>query len=377
MPPRVLHIVETLGRGATENWLLRMLAHAKATGAPVDWTFYCALAEAGPQAAHAVSLGAKVVTSPVPIGAKIAFVRALRGELKSGRYDVLHSHHDLVSALYLGAAVGISLRRRLVHVHNAGEAVLTDNPLKRRVYKPILRQGALLLADQIVSVSDHALDTFLGGRRRRPERDMVQYCGIDTSAFTGPAPDRRQFRLDLGLSENAVILLFAGRMVAEKNPAFVVDVLLHLRKLESRAVAVFAGSGPDEEQVLQRAQGVGLTDQVRALGWRNDLPDILRCADLFILPSPEQPMEGFGLAVVEAQLAGLRLLVSRGIADDPLLPNAIYRRLPLSDGPQAWAAAAAKLMGRPAPSSAEAIAALAASPMAMDRSLSNLLALHA
>jgi hypothetical protein len=76
---------------------------------------------------------------------------------------------------------------------------------------------------------------------------------------------------------------------------------------------------------------------VRLLGWRKDLPEIMGCSDWFILPYPEQPMEGFGLSVAEAQLAGLQMLLSRGIPDDPLLPSASFRRLPLSAGPKAWA----------------------------------------
>ena len=87
-------------------------------------------------------------------------------------------------------------------------------------------------------------------------------------------------------------------------------------------------------------------------------------------------MEGFGLAVVEAQLAGLRMLLSRGIADDPLLPTAVFRRLSLNDGPDAWADGALELLHEPAPSRAAAIEALAKSPMNMDHALNGLLQLY-
>ena len=83
---------------------------------------------------------------------------------------------------------------------------------------------------------------------------------------------------------------------------------------------------------------------MRLLGWRDDLPEIMSCSDWFILPHPEHPVEGFGLAVVEAQLAGLRMLLSRGIPDDPLLSTASFRRLALSEGPKVWAKAAMELL---------------------------------
>ena len=87
-------------------------------------------------------------------------------------------------------------------------------------------------------------------------------------------------------------------------------------------------------------------------------------------------MEGLGLAVVEAQLAGLTLLLSQGIADDPLLPTANSHRLGLSLGPEAWAKAAIEGSRRAAPSRAAALAALRKSPFAMDTAMTNLISLH-
>jgi glycosyltransferase involved in cell wall biosynthesis len=373
---RVLHIVENLHRGAVEGWLVRMLEHGRRRGEALDWTFYCTLDAPGALTQAAQALGAQVVASPVTLSDQAAFARALRGELKAGAYDVLHCHHDLVSGLYLAASVGLPIKRRLVHAHNADEDVLTPSHWKRALYRPVLRRTCLALADRVVGISDHTLDTFLAGRPRRPGRDVVHYYGVDPSPFDGSAPDRAAFRRDLGLAEDAVVMLFGGRLTPEKNPVFAVDVLAQLRRREPRAVGVFAGAGSQEQAVLDRARLLGVEDAVRMLGWRDDMPHIMRAADLFILPRPEHPMEGFGLAVVEAQLAGLPLLVSRGLPHDPFLPTARYRQLPLAAPAEDWADAAVQLLEQP-PNPAEALAALAASPMDMDRALANLMALHA
>ena len=146
--------------------------------------------------------------------------------------------------------------------------------------------------------------------------------------------------------EDALILLFGGRLVPEKNPLFAVEVLANLRWIEPRAFAVFVGSGSQEQDVLTRARKLGIESSVRLLGWRNDLAEIMSCSDWFILPHPDHPAEGFGLAIVEAQLAGLRMLLSYGILDDPLLPTAKFRRLTLSEGPDMWAKAAMELLTR-------------------------------
>jgi glycosyltransferase involved in cell wall biosynthesis len=232
------------------------------------------------------------------------------------------------------------------------------------------------MADRVVGISGRTLDTFLAGRPRHIERDCVHYYGVDPSPFASVRANRSGFRRSLNLPADVPILLFAGRIVPEKNPVFAVEVLAKLRDMERRAVGVFAGSGSQEQNVLERARELGVEDSVRLLGWRSDLPEIMSCSDWFILPHPEHPVEGFGLAVVEAQLAGLRMLLSRGILDDPLLPTACFRRLPLANGPMKWAEAAMGLLREPAPSRATAVAALRQSPMDMDRALEGLLRLH-
>ena len=300
----------------------------------------------------------------------------MRAELKRGRYDILHAHHDLVAAVYLVASLALPMRRRIVHVHNADEQVLTANPVKVALLRPLLRATALTLADKIAANSSHSLDTFLAGRKRRPGRDVVHYLGVDPTRFESMKGARPAFRRELGFDPEAPILLFAGRMTPEKNPVFAVGVLAELRRLVPDAVGVFVGTGSLEAAVRQRISELGLDGATRCLGWRDDVPEIMSACDWFILPHPEKPVEGFGIAVVEAQLAGLRMLLSLGVLDDPLLPTASFRRLSLSEPLQAWARAGAELLAAPKPSAAAALAAHRQSPMDMDRALAGLLALY-
>ncbi len=373
--PRVLHIVENLDRGAVENWLVRMLRHARARGQETDWTFYCALGVPGALDDEARALGARIIYTPVPIGRKMAFMQALRAEIRKGRYDVIHAHHDLVSGMYMAAAAGLPVSLRLNHIHNADEIVLTTNPLKQVLLREPLRRTGLGLSDRILSNSNHTLDTYLAGRQRRAGRDIVHYYAVDAAPFRDLAIDRAAFRRELGLRDDTPILLFGGRLAPEKGPVFVVDVFAALRRRMPEAVLVFAGAGSEEDAVRARIHALDVEDGVRMLGWRGDLPYVMAHSDWFILSRPEQPMEGFGLAVLEAQLAGLRMLLSRGIPDDPLLPTACYRRLALADGAEAWADAAVALYAQQ-PSRQDALAALARSPFDLDTALAHLTQLH-
>lgn len=358
-----------------ETWLLRMLGHAKKSDIPLDWTFYC-IEGAGAFDEQARALGAKVVLSPVRIGEKHKFLRAMRAHLSSYPYDALHCHHDLVSAVYLLAGLRLPIGRRIVHVHNADESVLTPSAIKQAIFRPSFRRVCLALADQIVANSNHCLDTFIAGRRRRPGRDLVHYYGIDPAPLVDAKPDRADFRRRLGFAGDAKVLLFAGRIVPEKNPVFAVDVVAAMRRMEPSVVGIFAGAGSLENDVRGRIAALGLDPWVRCLGWRDDIPELMAACDWFILPHPEHPLEGFGMAVVEAQLAGLRLLLSTGVAGDPLLPTASVRRLSLGLGAHAWAEAAIALGSGPPPSREAALEAFRRSPMAMDRALDDLAKLH-
>jgi glycosyltransferase involved in cell wall biosynthesis len=374
--PKVLHVVGVLDRWAVETWLVRMLAHGRQRGDSLDWTFYCAFGQAGVRDDDARALGARVAHTPVPIGDKLAFAKALRAELERGCYDVLHCHHDLISGVYLAAAVGLPIGTRLVHAHNADECVLTPNPLKQALLRPTLRRLCLTLADKIVGNSGHSLSTLLRGRPVDPARHHVNYYGIDPEPFAAANVDRAAFRQSLGLGPDTPILLFAGRMTPEKNPVFAVDVLAELRGRIPGAVAVFAGDGDLQEAVRSRAEALGQAGSIRMLGWRGDIAAVMSACDWFILPHPHEPMEGFGIAVVEAQLAGLRLLLSLGVSDAPMLPGAAYRRLSLQHGAGAWADAAADLWQARPPSRETALQELCASPMDMDYALNDLMRLH-
>lgn len=375
-PPRCLHIVETLDRGAVENWLLRMLRHARETAVPVDWTFYCVLGTPGRLDDLARELGATVIHSPEPIGSTTAFVRSLRAELIRGRYDVVHAHHDLLNAVYFAASLRTPVKRRISHVHNADESVPTPSAMKRMAYREPLRQLSIRFADKVVGISNHTLDTFLNGRLRRRGRDVVHYYGVDPAPFADLPGDSTWFRRAQDIPDGAPILLFAGRMVPEKNPLFTIDVLGELRRILPDAVGVFAGAGPEEQRVTARAKDLGIDRHIRLLGWRNDLPAVLSAGDCFILPRPDWPLEGFGLAIVEAQLAGLPLLLSAGVGDDPLLPTALFRRHPLSAGARVWAQSAAEMMRLNRPRRDVVIGSLNASPMEMGFALQQLLELH-
>lgn len=373
---RILQIVENLNTGAVENWLCRMFAAASVKYPDYHWTFFCTLGKPGRLDNKVRQLGGEVIYSQHPIGRKRAFFSGLRTTLKEGHYDVVHCHHDFVSAIYLWASFGIPIRKRIVHVHNTDEGIPTPSALKQFLLKEPMRQTCLRFADNVVGISKETLLRFTHNSSPKSERDRVVYYGIDSSPFHQQVCTREQFRLSLGFCPDAKVLLFTGRMTSIKNPLFVVEVVEELAKTDPKFVAVFAGTGPLESSVRKLAEQKQIADRIRVLGWRDDTAAIMRLSDVLVFPRLEEPKEGLGLVLVEAQAAGLPVLASPSITEDVQILPELFEILPLAAGPGSWATAVQRIVSQPRFGQKTFLSKVESSPFGLEQGLSNLMALY-
>jgi glycosyltransferase involved in cell wall biosynthesis len=125
----------------------------------------------------------------------------------------------------------------------------------------------------------------------------------------------------------------------------------------------------------QRAATLGIADRVCFAGARRDVPLLMTTViNVCVLPSHH---EGLSLAALEAQAAGLPLVLSEGLTREGDVVPELISRLPLEAGAEAWAAGlcGSAAAGRPL-SRGEALARMNASPFAIDRSVERVLALY-
>jgi glycosyltransferase EpsF len=372
---RLLHIVENLNDQAVESWLLRILSRARDSYPEVDWTFYCTLGIPGRGDERAIDLGAEVIQSPVALGETVSFVRELRRTIVRGRFDVMHAHHDIVSAVYLLASVATAVRQRIVHIHNTSMTLPTPAPLKRALVREPMRQICLHFADKRVGISRDALSSMLRERKPRPGRDVVVYYGIDTTRFDTAPNAVAALRRELA-DESSKVILFAGRMTDYKNPRFAVGVLRALSERGRDVVLAFAGVGPEEQAVKELAHVDGLSSRVRLLGWRDDLPQLMLASDMLIWPGREEPREGLGLGIVEAQAAGLPILMSRSVPEDAIEIEDLVTVMPLTEGPERWADAAERILSRARPDRYRCLAQIEDSRFSLEAGTRNIMELY-
>ena len=136
----------------------------------------------------------------------------------------------------------------------------------------------------------------------------------------------------LGIGEHAFVVGHVGRFFAPKNHEFLIDVFYQLQKRLQSAFLLLIGAGPLEETIKEKINSLGLDTKVLILSHRTDIPHLLKTMDVFVFPSK---YEGFPVTLVEAQVAGLRCIVSDKISHESFLCDTVIP-LSIDESPNMW-----------------------------------------
>ncbi|GAA5168228.1 D-inositol-3-phosphate glycosyltransferase [Ornithinimicrobium tianjinense] len=281
-----------------------------------------------------------------------AFADALGGALATGGYDVVHSHYWLagVAGRVASARVGLPLvhtAHTLARVKNLAlaEAERPEPEVRVRGEQRVVDEADALVAN--TELEARALLDLYGAD---PGRVHVVLPGAALETFRPGS--QAAARAGLGLPEDALVLLFVGRIQPLKAPDVLVRAAGELVRrdpsLRGRLVVLvlggLSGSGLAAPDALRRVvQEESLEDVVR-LGppvSREELAEHYRAADLVAVPSHN---ESFGLVAVEALACGTPVVAARVGG----LPVAVGDVGVLVDGhdPRDWADALAATLGR-------------------------------
>ena len=144
--------------------------------------------------------------------------------------------------------------------------------------------------------------------------DRVEYIhgiGINTDRLT-PGENQNNIRVELGLEDNAFLVLSVGELNENKNQKV---ILKAVAKLDDASIHyILCGKGDQMENLQTLTREFGLENNVHFLGYRTDVVDICAQADVYVMPSKR---EGLPVASLEAMYCGLPLVTSniRGLSD--------------------------------------------------------------
>lgn len=164
---------------------------------------------------------------------------------------------------------------------------------------------------------------------------VVLNNGINLARFK-PTKPKAQIRRNLGIPQDAFVLGHVGRLNPVKNQSFLIKIAAHIRKYHNpNTWLLLAGDGADRTKLEHEIFQSDLQHCALILSYRTDVPDLLSAMDRFVFPSIS---EGLGIAVIEAQAAGVPCIVSAAVPQTVQISNLITFKS-LQDSLSSWAQA--------------------------------------
>ena len=203
---------------------------------------------------------------------------------------IVHAH--LTRPLYLVGALPRARRFRRVYTEHS-----TWNRRRKHGWLRYVERFVYSRYDRLACVSRGALDALRGWLGDDIVSSHAQVVGNGGRLL---APKR-----DFTPPSNGVRLISVGSLYEHKGLACAIEALAHVESGVKRYTLV--GTGPERANLAAHAEKLGLTDKVQFLGWREDVGDLLRSADILLVPSR---WEGFCLSAMEGLSVGLPMVTS-------------------------------------------------------------------
>ncbi len=287
---RVLHVEagrHLYGGARQVAWLLEGLAERD-----VDNLLACpegaAVAEEGRRA------GARVVEMPMKGDLDLALVGRLRRLIRAQGVELVHVHSRRGADILGGIAARLEgvpcvLSRRV------------DNPERAWVARLKYR-----LFDRVITISEGIREVLLA-EGVEPGRVVCVRSALDAAPFDRDC-DRDRLEGELGIAGDGPLLGVVAQLIPRKGHRHLLAALPALVERHPGLRVVFFGRGGHEAALRREVEERGLGGAVVFAGFRRDLARFLPCLDLLVHPAD---MEGLGIALLQAQAAGVPVVASR------------------------------------------------------------------
>jgi len=213
-----------------------------------------------------------------------------RGLMRVGA-DLVHTN-SLKCHLLGGLAARLTRRPLVWHVRDI---------LTKQEGSDLLNRAATTLKPRIIAISSAVAQQFAS----LPVPVTVIRNGVPVNKFS-PGPPDPQLQAEIGLAPQDEVLCIVGRLTPWKGHMTLLEALAraaprhsHLKLMIVGEVAFWENSY--ERELKDRADELGIADRVVWTGFREDVSELLRLCDIFVLPSVDEP---FGRVLVEAMATG-------------------------------------------------------------------------
>lgn len=309
MTTRILYLIPGLGTGGAERSLAELLPFVTEAGYEPTVVCFYSRPEGVHDAVRAQGVDVRLLDGDGRFS-RVARVRRIIREVRPGLI-----HTGLFEATMVGrmAAVGtrVPLLTSLVNTSytplRSGDANIS--PWKHRAVQELDRWSGRWSTTHFHAITEAVKDAAVRDLSIPPDRITVVERGRDPARLGEPSPERRaRARAELGLASDDVVLVNAGRQEYQKGQRYLLEAMPRIIDAHDRVVLLVAGRTGRATPDLERASAdLVRRGYVQFLGHREDLPEVLAAADLFVFPSL---FEGLGGAVIEAMALGLPIVGS-------------------------------------------------------------------
>lgn len=253
-----------------------------------------------------MELGCKVMPisctrSPLNKGTLTA-VKELKRIVSEGEYNIVHCHTPIAAMCTRLACRKFRKNGTKVFYTAHGFHFYKGAPLKNwLLYYPVEKICAPM-TDVLVTINqeDYAL------AQKKLKAGKVVYVpgvGIDVAKFADAVVDRDMKRDEIGVPKDATLLLSVGELSVRKNHEVGIKAIASLKN-PSIHYAI-AGKGSKQEYLKTLSRELGIESQVHVLGYRTDITELCKTADVYLFPSFQ---EGLPVSVMEAMASGLPVI---------------------------------------------------------------------
>lgn len=323
---KIAHLVLSLNRGGMENGIVNVTSRLPISSFQ---TRILCIREKGSMADRLPDT-CLVDCLNYPSGFHLLGVWKIVQYLKKHNISILYTH-NAASLTWGGLAAQLCPQTVWIHGEHG-----YPKGIKR--LKP-LQQWLITRAACITAVSKNLVNETKESYNRQDLDINVISNGVDTARFQcATADQKRLLRTELNIPDDAFVLIVVGRLESRKNQQFAVKVLAELRQKGCNQVRlIFVGEGPDESKLRALTQQNQLEANIDFLGFRDDIPKLLRCANLLLLPSSHG--EGMANVILEANASGLPVIASSIPGNTDLIENDFNGHLlpvDVTDSTQQW-----------------------------------------
>ena len=336
-PIRVLQVFTTMGRGGAESMIMNYYRHIDRSKVQFDFIVHRNQPAAFDDEIKA--LGGSIYYLPEinPLFPK-QYYQELRTFFKThNQYNIVHSHINTFSSFPLKIAKEFGIETRIAHAHIAMDPIDLKSTFKSKssIIEALKKALKLQLKKNIHKYPTHCFSCgtkagkWLFGEKANFK---VMNNAVDARSFTFDPDLSDNIRKELDI-ENKHVLGHVGRFTQQKNHAYLIHVYAEVLKRNSNCVLLLIGTGPLENEIKLLSKQLGITKQIKFLGMRTNIAELLQAIDVFIFPSF---FEGLPVTLIESQAAGLKILASDTITDEVKLTNDISY-LSINESPGIWA----------------------------------------